>query len=233
MITEPLYLKDSYLRNIDTRVVKAEGNLVILEKTIFYATSGGQPNDTGFIYGDEKFQVLDVFKESGEIWHKLNMDFHGKTEVKLELDWERRYKHMKLHTSIHIISAIAMNEFNARITGNQIYDDYARIDFNFQEWNAELSKKIEDRANQEISKGQEVQILYMNRDEIFSNPKMVKVDPSLIPEDPVLRVIKIGDIDIQPDGGTHVKNTSEIGKLSIYKIENKGKNNKRMYFKVQ
>jgi len=73
----------------------------------------------------------------------------------------------------------------------------------------------------------------MNRDEIFSNPKMVKVDPSLIPEDPVLRVIKIGDIDIQPDGGTHVKNTSEIGKLSIYKIENKGKNNKRMYFKVQ
>ncbi len=233
MITELLYLKDSYLKSADAKVIRAEGNLVILDKTIFYATSGGQPNDTGFIYGDEKFQVLDVFKEGGEVWHKLDKNFQGKTDVKLELDWDKRYKHMKLHTSIHIISAIAMNEFNARITGNQIYDDYARIDFNFQEWNAELSKRIEDRANQEISKAQEVEILYMNREEIFSNPKMVKVDPSLIPDDSVLRVIKIGDVDIQPDGGTHVKNTSEIGSLSIYKIENKGKNNKRMYFKLQ
>ncbi len=233
MRTLQLYLQDSYLREIEADVLESKGNTLILDRTIFYAASGGQPSDTGVILSNSEYRVLDVYKDNGEIVHKLDRDFIDGTKVKLILDWQKRYNHMKLHTSIHVISAIAMNEFGARITGNQIYDDYARIDFNFQEWNTEISKNIESRANEELKKGHEVSILQMKREEVLGSQNMIKVDPSLLPDDEILRIVKIGDIDIQPDGGTHVKNTSEIGTVSIYKIENKGKNNKRMYFRIQ
>lgn len=233
MRTLQLYLQDPYLRESEAEVIESKGNMLILDKTIFYAASGGQPADTGFIISDSEYRVIDVYKDNGEIIHKLDRDFTNSKEVKLLLDWDKRYNHMKLHTSIHIISAIAMNEFGARITGNQIYDDYARIDFNFQEWNTEISKNIESRANEELKKGHEVNVLQMKREDVLKSQNMIKVDPSLLPNDEILRIVKIGDVDIQPDGGTHVKNTSEIGTVSIYKIENKGKNNKRMYFRLQ
>lgn len=228
MKTVPVYLDDSYAKEIDARVIDINDG-VILDRTIFYPASGGQPSDSGRIVGRDVYKVLAVEKND-EIIHKVDiMPEIGET-VRLFIDWEKRYAHMRLHTAIHIISAIAMNEFGARITGNQIGDSGARIDFNFQEWNSELSKSIERRANEEITKNQQVTWSYMKRDEILNMEGSVKVDPRLIPELDILRVVKIGDIDLQPDGGTHVRNTSEIGLLTIYKIENKGKNNKRMYF---
>lgn len=233
MKTLQLYLQDSYLKETDAKVLNSVQNMITLDKTIFYATSGGQPADSGEIISNKRYKVIDVYKEGDEIIHKLDQEYNGEDTVKLILDWEKRYRHMKLHTSIHVISSIAMNEFQARITGNQIYEDYARIDFNFQEWNSEISKKIEERTNQELLKGHEVSIMYMNREDVLRDNSMVKIDPSLLPNENVLRMIKIGNIDLQPDGGTHVKNTLEIGKINIYKIENKGKNNKRMYFKIQ
>ncbi len=229
MKTEMLYLEDSYLKEITAKVIEIRDNNVILDKTIFYAASGGQPSDTGLIRGKKESHVLEVDKKE-EILHKVDILPEINESVTLLLDWNRRYAHMRLHTAIHIISAIAMNEFKARITGNQIGDNNARIDFNFQEWNPDIVKGIEKRANEEISKNHTVSILYMKREEILNMEGSVKVDPKLIPDLNVLRVIKIGDIDIQPDGGTHVKNTSEIGTLTVYKTENKGKNNKRIYF---
>lgn len=233
MRTIQLYLLDSYIKEAEGNIIESKGNTLILDRTIFYAASGGQPSDTGIILSDSQYGVIDVSKENGEIIHKLDRDYAGGTGIKMILDWEKRYNHMKLHTSIHIISAIAMNEFGARITGNQIYDEYARIDFNFQEWNTEISKNIEYRANEELKKGHEVSILQMKREEVLKSQNMIKVDPALLPDDEILRIVKIGDVDVQPDGGTHVKNTSEIGTVNIYKIENKGKNNKRMYFRLQ
>ncbi len=230
MQTKQVYLDDSYLKEMEAEVLEIRDG-VILDKTIFYPASGGQPSDTGIIRGKNEHKVISVEKGE-EIIHKVDSLPEKGEKVLLKIDWEKRYAHMRLHTAIHIISAIAMNEFNARITGNQIGDTGARIDFNFQEWNSDLSKSIEGRANEEISKNHAVSWSYMKRDEILNMEGSVKVDPRLIPDLETLRVVKIGDIDIQPDGGTHVKNTSEIGHLKIYKIENKGKNNKRMYFTI-
>ncbi|MEM0074028.1 MAG: alanyl-tRNA editing protein [Thermoplasmatales archaeon] len=231
MRTEQVYLEDPYKKEMDAVVIDINGGTV-LDRTIFYAASGGQPSDTGWMEGKERYQVNDVVKGQ-EIFHVTTPTPEIGERVKLLINWEKRYKYMKLHTSIHVISAIAMKEFKAMITGNQIYYEYARIDFNFGDWNPNVTKKLQERVNEELAKNHQVEWFTMNRNEILNIDGSVKVDPKLIPDSEILRVVKIGDIDIQPDGGTHVRNTSEIGRVEIFKTENKGRNNKRMYFDVQ
>ena len=228
MKTIQVYLEDSYLKELDAEVVGV-GDGVILDRTIFYAASGGQPSDLGVIEGGREYVVKDVAKRE-EIVHITEPLPSVGEKVRLKIDWERRYKHMRQHTAIHVVSSIAMNEFGAMITGNQINQDYSRIDFNFKDWNNNISKLLQDRVNEELLKNHDVTVLSMKREEILKVEGALKVDPRLLPSSEMLRVVKIGEIDMQPDGGTHVKNTSEVGTIEIYKIENKGKNNKRMYF---
>ena len=228
MKTIQVYLEDSYLKELDAEVVGV-GDGVILDRTIFYAASGGQPSDLGVIEGGREYVVKDVAKRE-EIVHITEPLPPVGEKVRLKIDWERRYKHMRQHTAIHVVSSIAMNEFGAMITGNQINHDYSRIDFNFKDWNNNISKLLQDRVNEELLKNHDVTVLSMKREEILKVEGALKVDPRLLPSSEMLRVVKIGEIDMQPDGGTHVKNTSEVGTIEIYKIENKGKNNKRMYF---
>ncbi|MEM0134531.1 MAG: alanyl-tRNA editing protein [Thermoplasmatales archaeon] len=230
MKTIQVYLEDSYLRELDAEVVEV-GEGTILDKTIFYAASGGQPSDSGVIEGNRVYEVKDVTKHE-EIVHVTDPLPSVGEKVRLRLDWERRYKLMRQHTAIHVVSSIAMKEFSAMITGNQINQDYSRIDFNFKDWNNDISKALQNRVNEELQKNQEITVLSMKREEILKVDGALKVDPRLLPPLDILRVVKIGDIDMQPDGGTHVRNTSEVGYIEIYKIENKGKNNKRMYFSV-
>lgn len=230
MKTEQVYLEDPYLKELDARVVDvSEG--VVLDRTIFYAASGGQPSDTGSMLGNARYDVKEVQK-MGEILHKTEPSPAVGEKVKLSLDWDRRYALMRQHTAIHVVSSIAMKEFNARITGNQINETYSRIDFNFAQWDSEISHNIQARANEELRKNHPVTWFDMKREDILNMEGSVKVNPSLLPNLEVLRIVKIGYIDMQPDGGTHVRNTSEIGEIEIYKIENKGKNNKRMYFSI-
>ncbi len=230
MITKQVYLEDSYLRELDAEVVGL-GEGVVLDKTIFYASSGGQPNDTGTMLGSATYEVKDVFKHE-ELLHRTEPIPAVGEKVRLKIDWDRRYKLMRQHTSIHVVSSIAMKEFGAMITGNQINEEYSRIDFNFKDWNGDISASLQNRVNEELLKNHEVSVLTMKRDEVLRMEGAIKVDPRLLPPTDTLRVVKIGDVDVQPDGGTHVRNTSEIGVIEIYKIENKGKNNKRMYFSV-
>lgn len=230
MRTVQLYLQDSYLREVEAEVVEV-GEGVILDRTIFYAASGGQPGDTGKMVGSRTYDVKEVTKRD-EIVHISDPLPQVGEKVRLEIDWERRYKHMRMHTAIHVVSSIAMKEFGASITGNQINEEYSRIDFNFKDWNAQISTSLQGRVNQELRRNQDVSVLTMKREEILKVEGALKVDERLLPNLEVLRVVKIGDIDMQPDGGTHVRNTSEVGEIEIYKIENKGKNNKRMYFSI-
>jgi misacylated tRNA(Ala) deacylase len=230
MRTAQLYLEDSYLRELEAEVIELRDG-VILDRTIFYAASGGQPTDTGAMIGSTRYEVKDVTKQE-EIVHKTEPLPSLGERVKLIIDWDRRYKHMKMHTAIHVVSSIAMKEFGASITGNQINLEYSRIDFNFKDWNSEISRSLQARVNEELKRNQDVSVLSMSRDDILKTEGALKVDARLLPDSDTLRVVKIGDIDMQPDGGTHVKNTSEVGEIEIYKIENKGKNNKRMYFSI-
>ncbi len=231
MKTQLVYLEDSYIKELDAKITDIREG-VILDRTIFYAASGGQPSDSGIIRGKSDYTVTDVVKFD-EIVHKVTGEPEIGEDVTLFIDWQKRYSRMRLHTAIHVVSAVAMKEFKARITGNQIYDQNARIDFNFAEWNSEISGSIAKRVNEELTRNQPVTHQLMKRDDILSMENSLKVDEKLLPDLDILRVVKIGDIDIQPDGGTHVRNTSEVGTINIYKIENKGKNNKRMYFSLQ
>ncbi len=230
MKTVQVYLEDSYIKEMDAEVVEV-GEGVVLDRTIFYAAAGGQPSDLGVIEGGREYMVKDVAKRE-EIVHITDPLPSIGEKVRLKIDWERRYKHMRHHTAIHVVSSIAMREFGAMITGNQISQEYSRIDFNFKDWNNNISKLLQDRVNEELLKNHEVTVLSMKREEILNVEGALKVDPRLLPSSEMLRVVKIGEIDMQPDGGTHVKNTSEVGAIDIYKTENKGKNNKRMYFSL-
>jgi misacylated tRNA(Ala) deacylase len=228
--TLQVYLEESYLTELDAEVIGLSYG-VILDRTIFYAASGGQPSDVGKMLGSGTYEVKEVFKQD-EIVHRTEPLPSMGEKVKLMIDWERRYRHMRQHTAIHVVSSIAMKEFGAMITGNQINYDYSRIDFNFKNWDTGISNSLESRVNEELRKNLPVTAFMMRREDILKMEGSVKVDLKLLPNSEILRVVKIGDLDIQPDGGTHVRNTSEIGSIQIFKIENKGRNNKRMYFSV-
>lgn len=166
MRTELVYLKDSYLKELDAEVVQI-GDGVILDRTIFYAASGGQPSDFGKMVGSLTYEVKDVTKQE-EIVHKTDLLPPAGEKLKLLIDWDRRYKLMKQHTSIHVVSSIAMREFGAMITGNQIYPEYSRIDFNFKDWNSDISHLLQKRVNEELLKNHDVSVLYMKREEILN-----------------------------------------------------------------
>ncbi len=232
MSTEELYLKDSYIKEFEAKVVKVNGNEVILDKTAFYPGGGGLENDTGrLIKGDTTFTVKEVKRKENEIIHVIEGEgLKEGDEIKGIIDWERRFKMMRLHTASHVMAAIAYSQFNALITGGHISPEYAKDDFNLE--NKDLIPQIVERANEILSKGIEVKVYFLPREEALKIPGIVKLAERNPPNIPIWRIVEIPGIDIQADGGPHVKNTSEVGKIRVIKIENRGKNRKRVYYTV-
>ena len=230
-----MYLQDSYKKEFETEVKEVYGNLVILYDTIFYPEGGGQLSDEGkIIKDDEEWKVLNVKKQEGKVIHELDKEGLKIGEnVKCLLNWEKRYKLMRSHTAAHIISAIFNKETSALITGNQIGLDKIRIDFSLDNFDKEKIKEYIEEANKKIKQNLDVSSYEMKREEIEKKPEMVKLAKGLPPGIKVLRIVKIGDVDEQPDAGTHVKNTREIGELEFLGCDNKGKNNRRVYVRLR
>jgi len=231
METELLYLNDSYLKSFRARVTWSNGNMLRLDKTAFYPGGGGQPCDTGrMAVNSSTFNVIEVKKLEGEVIHVLDGEPHGE-EVSAELDWERRYRLMKLHTSIHLMDGIIRRDFgHGYITGGQIYEDRARVDMDFPELSRELAQKIEASTNEEIKRGREVRVKYLSKSEALSIPEIARTKPGreLLERLDSVRVVEIVGLDMQMDGGTHVKDIKEIGQIRIIKFENKGSHSKRL-----
>jgi Ser-tRNA(Ala) deacylase AlaX len=233
---EALYLDDSYLAECTSKVRMAkEGGLVFLDRTVFYPRGGGQPCDTGKIVrasDGKEFQVKSVFKEEGGIAHEI-LPTDGSLcegdEVKCSIDWERRYRLMRMHTAGHVLSAI-MYKNGMQITGNQLGTDKSRFDFPMENFDKEAFGRLVEEANAAIARNLDVKVYYISREEAMKIEGAVKLAAALPPSIPRLRMVKIGDIDLQADGGTHVKNTSEIGRIVFLGAENKGKSNRRIYF---
>ncbi|MBU0471163.1 MAG: alanyl-tRNA editing protein [Nanoarchaeota archaeon] len=235
-MTEALYLDDSYLKEFDAVVKNVkDGKFVVLDRTAFYPNSGGQPFDEGIIVRDnEVFKVVFVGKFSGVISHEVNhIGLKEGDKVHCVIDWDKRYALMKAHTSAHIVSTLIHNETGALISGNQLGVDKIRIDFSLENYNSEKMIEYVAVANNIISKGLEVKTFYLPRDEALKIPSVVKLAKALPPAIDILRIVEIGDFDKQADGGTHVKNTLEVGSLEFLKAENKGKNNRRMYYTIK
>ncbi len=231
-MTKALYMEDCYLKEFDATVVKAEGNKIELDRTAFYPTSGGQPHDTGvLVRGGEAFNVVDVVKDKGKIIHIV--DKQGLKEgdkVRGRIDWERRYILMRYHTASHVLSAVINKRTGAKITGNQIYLNKARDDFSLDDFDRDKMKDYVNEANEIIAKNLPVEIRMMPREEAFKIPELVKLKKMLPESLKIIRVVDIVGFDKQACAGTHVKNTSEIGRIEITGIKNKGKSNRRVYF---
>lgn len=233
-MSEALYLEDSYLKECDSVVESAEGKGVVLAQSIFYPRGGGQPADTGkIVTGDgREFRVVSVSRKSGRTVHELEAETELKAgdKVKCILDWERRYKLMRMHTAAHVLAAVMHKELGVLITGNQLEVDKTRFDFSMEDFDREKFDEVVKRTNEVLSNELELKIYSLPREEAMKIEGVVKLANVLPPSITVLRIVEIPGIDTQADGGTHVRNLSEVGKIEIMKLENKGKNNRRIYF---
>lgn len=231
-MTEKLFWTDAYIREFDGWVEAVEETGVKLDRTAFNPRGGGLVSDVGKLNGAE---VVEVVKKDEEVYHVLGggASLRPGDAVHGVIDWERRHRVMRMHTTAHILSAIVNRETGALITGNQIAPDESRIDFSLEAFDRERFGGYVKMANDAASSGAAVTSFFMKREEALRTPGFVKLAGALPPEVEDLRIVKIGEIDTQADGGVHVKNTSEIGEIVVNKIENKGKSNRRLYFSLK
>jgi misacylated tRNA(Ala) deacylase len=243
-MTEELYLPDNeYQKEFEAEVTKSRGipegehdGYICLDKTLFYKEGGGQPADHGTIsWGENKAEVVYVQRKDGEVRHFIRGEMpESGTEIKGEIDWERRYKHMRMHTAQHLVSWVVLNRYNASTDGNQIHEDYSRIDFKPVEFDESDVEKIERSVNALIQKELEVEKKYMPREQIEQAVEEGRTNLDIIPDhiDP-LRVVIIGENDLCPCGGTHVDNIKEIGSINITDRKSKGANVERLEFELE
>ena len=232
--TEELFLKDSYGKEFEARVVKLDGREVILDRTAFYPGGGGQPPDKGSLgIGPIGAKVVDVRREGGEVVHITDKAIPDTVrDLKGSLEWERRFAHMRYHTALHVLSGVIWRNFDARVTGGQMRADRARMDFSFPgEWTVDVVGDIERLTNEALAEERPVRVYELEREEALANPDLIRTQVNLVPERVQrIRIVEIQGLDTQADGGTHVANTSEVGKIDITGHKSKGRQNKRIEF---
>ena len=226
-ITSEIFRDDPYKKECEAKILDFGDNWIILDQTVFYAEGGGQLGDTGLIKaGQQEIQIENTIKENDLIKHIFNskFDFEIGDNVTCIIDWDRRYKLMKMHTSLHLLCSLV----NAKVTGGSVGDGKGRLDFNLDF--KPNKEELKDNLNDLIQGNYDITITWISAQELDNNPDLVKTMSVLPPRtNGSIRMVRIGDnIDYQPCGGTHVKNTSEIGLVEINKVENKGKLNKRV-----
>ncbi|MFH1586283.1 MAG: alanyl-tRNA editing protein [Candidatus Diapherotrites archaeon] len=230
-MTERLYLTDSYMKEFEATVTKvSEGKYAVLNRTAFYAISGGQPNDTGklIVNGDE-LNVVFVKAFGEEVSHEIEGgEIKEGDKVKGIIDWRKRFKLMRMHSSAHILAAVIYKELGSLITGGQLGEEKSRMDFNVRDFDRELLTAFEEKANAVVKQAIPITVEFLPYEEAMAMPEIFRLKNVLPKNLKELRVVKMGDFDAQADGGTHVGNTSEVGKIHITKLENKGAENRRI-----
>ncbi len=231
---EKVYLTDPYKKEIEARIVgKGPNGGFVFDKTIFYPTSGGQPNDLGYIsWNDNDFAVADVRKfdlDGIEVILAENSPLPNEGDlVRQKIDWDRRYRHMKIHTSLHLLSVV----IPLPVTGGSISTLKGRLDFDMPD-PLENKEEVENQLKELVSQDLPVTFEWISSEELARKPELVKtmsVKPPMGTGE--VRLVRIGSsavpIDLQPCGGTHLASTAEIGKVRLGKIEKKGRNNRRV-----
>ncbi len=234
-MTDWLFHTDSYLREFSACVTAVQEQRVALDRTAFYPTGGGQPCDYGTLAsGAQQWTVTNVRKEGDEIWHEIVAEPPAVgTEVTGSLEWERRYSLMRTHTALHMLAGVIWLPYGAQVTGGNMEPLRARMDFEFERMRRELVDEIEQKVNLEIAAARPIQTKILPRDEAFAIPDLIRTKINLLPEGiPQVRVVDIVGLDLQADGGTHVANTREVGRIKIVDYKSKGKINKRLEIQV-
>jgi len=208
--------------------------VVILDRTVFYPGGGGQPADVGWLLrpaDGRVWPVLGARKVDGEIAHDLAPGDGPAVgdELQAEIDWDRRYRLMRTHTALHVLCGVVWRDHAAQVTGGNMEPGAGRMDFEFERMSADLVAEIEARVNAEVDAGRDVRVRVLPRAEAFAIPDLIRTKVNLLPAGiEEVRTIEIVGLDLQADGGTHVANTREVGRVSVTGYESKGRINKRI-----
>lgn len=234
-MTSPLLFRDdAYLRRTPATVVSAGPEGILLDRTVFYATGGGQPGDSGALdWGGASLAIAEAVKGAAPdlVLHRAAEGAalpEPGTPVDAVLDWERRYRHMRMHTCMHLLCAVVPGD----VTGGQVGADRSRLDFNVPSESLDRDA-IEAQLNQLIERALPTGTVWITDEEMLDRPELVR---TMSVKPPIgagrVRLLRIGaedaPVDLQPCGGTHVRNTAEIGRVTVAKIENKGRQNRRV-----
>ena len=239
-MTELLYQTDSYLREFDAVViaVQEETRSVVLDKTAFYPGGGGQPCDFGSLsVAGVTYAVEKVKKQGDDVLHFLGGDAPlpaPGSASRGTLDWARRYNLMRTHSALHALCGTVFRDYGALVTGGDMEPLKGRMDFEFETMRGELAREIEAAVNKEAALGREIRVRILPRAEAFQIPDLIRTKINLLPEGITqVRTVEIVGLDLQADGGTHVHNTNEIGKIRVTDYKSKGASNKRIYIEVE
>jgi misacylated tRNA(Ala) deacylase len=232
-MTELLAHTDAYLKEFEATVVAVnpEENAVALNKTAFYPGGGGQPGDLGWL---DDTPLTKVKRQGEHIWHWLDGDLPAEgATVHGKLDWDRRYKLMRTHTAFHILCGVVWRDYQAQVTGGNMDVLKGRMDFEFETLRQELVREIEAKLNAEVAAARDVHVKILPREEAFQIPDLIRTKINLLPEGITkVRTVEIEGLDLQADGGTHVANTREVGKIKVAGYKSKGKINKRIQLEI-
>jgi misacylated tRNA(Ala) deacylase len=219
----------------DATVLATDGEQLVLDRTIFYPTGGGQPHDTGRLtWGDESTLVVDVRKEGALVWHTVEGPVPPVgAEVRIGVDWARRHALMRTHSALHVLCGVIWNEWGKAVTGGNMEPLAARMDFEFDPLPDGFGQTVEDLVNKELAVGRPIEVAFLPRDTAVMDEDLIRTKVNMIPESvSEIRVVDIVGLDKQADGGTHVRATDEVGRIRVVKTESKGKGNKRIRLEV-
>ena len=238
MKTKLLYHDDSFMFESTATVMAVEGDEIALDATIFYPGGGGQLPDHGLMtwgHTQQAGTIIALNKRNDVVWHTLDCQspLVG-TEVKCTIDWDFRYRMMRTHTALHILCGTIWREFGVQVTGGQMYPDRARMDFAMEDLNKERLVFIEEKINEAVQADYPIRVYTLPREKAFAIPDLIRTKINLLPpEMQEVRIVEIVGLDLQADGGTHVRHTKEVGGIQITKTENKGRINKRLEIQLR
>ncbi len=239
-MAEDIAYRDAYVRSVEARVTSvapADGGVAIvtLDRTVFYPGGGGQPCDVGWLIAPSsgRWTVRAARRSAGAIVHEVEQgDADGPESgaiVTAEIDWDRRHLLMRTHTALHTLCGVVWRDYGALVTGGNMEPGRGRLDFEFETLSGELVGTIEAAVNAELAAERPVRVRVLPRDEAFAIPDLVRTKINLLPEGiREVRIIEIEGLDLQADGGTHVANTGEVGRIRVAGYESKGRINKRI-----
>ena len=246
-MSENLCYTDAYLRMVEATVTAIEpapedgstGPLVGLDRTVFYPGGGGQPADAGVLIRTDgsRVTVTGARKTGDEILHLLEPGAAAPAvgeRVSAEIDWERRHRLMRTHTALHTLCGVVWRDYGAQVTGGNMEPGAGRMDFEFETMSGDLVGEIEAKVNAELGAEREIRVAILPRAEAFAIPDLIRTKVNLLPPGiETVRTIEIVGLDLQADGGTHVANTREVGRIRVTGYESKGRINKRIRLELE
>jgi misacylated tRNA(Ala) deacylase len=218
---------------MEAAVVEVDGadGRLLLDRTVFYPGGGGQPHDVGALWiGDDRLDVVRVTQDGHGVWHWVEGSLPGRgTQLSGEVDWDRRYALMKTHTAMHALCGVVWERYQSPVTGGNMQPGEGRLDFDLPEWDPEDKASLEAELNRQLALSLPVEVSFLPRVEADLDPSLIRTKINLLPAAlSEVRVIDIVGLDRQADGGTHVASTTEVGGVTVAKVESKGKGFRRI-----